>query len=718
MFRKKYESVKQKDFQDCGAACISTVLKQYGTDIPISKIREISGTTESGTNVKGIINCLESFNFQVKAIKTDMEIFKDEKLPYPAIAHIIKDELYLHYVVIHKVMKSKLIISDPAEGIIEISKVEFSKMWTGVIIYMLATDDYVPISEDKNSLVKFSKILLSNKLLVFYIAIATLIAIAFGIGTSFYFQTLIDTLIPDGTLSTLNIVSIGVIVAYIFQTFFETIKTYLLNILGSKLNVHLMLEYYRHVLNLPISFFITRKSGEIISRFMDANKVVNALANATVTVFLDVFMILVVGTVMFFQNSYLFLIAILAVPFYCIIIFTCVKLYEKYNKSELEANAKLNSYIIESLNGIETIKAYQAEKESYRVTNGLLMKYISSMFKNLNIDVSQGFFKKLFNLTNSAIIVWVGATYVINGDLSLGQLITFNTLLAYFAQPIQNIINLQPQMQTAKVAADRLDDIMQIPVEIDEFENNKVRSKSVFEKNIEIRKMTFGYTSQKPCLENISLEINLGEKVALVGKSGSGKSTLAKLIASFCIQDKGEILYSDYNINDIDRRYLRKHVVLVPQSTFFFSGTIYENLVYGLDREVELDEVIEVCKKAAIHDVINELPLRYGTLLEENASNFSGGQRQRLALARALLHEPNILILDESTSSVDSVTEKKIMDELYAMEGLTLITIAHRLGLIQKSHKIFVLEDGKLVEKGIHAALLEKQGKYYEMWNL
>ncbi|MFJ3332354.1 MULTISPECIES: peptidase domain-containing ABC transporter [Enterococcus] len=713
---KKYKSVKQNDLKDCGAACILTVLKQYKSDVSISRIRETIGTSNTGTNLLGIVKGLEEYNFEAKAIKADMEIFEDDSLPYPAIAHILKDGMLLHFVVIHKVYKDKILISDPAEGLKKISKEEFKEVWTKYIIFTVPTEQYIQIKDKKNSLGTFFKQTLKDKGLIAQIVVAATIITILGIIASFYFQILIDSIIPSGSIKTLALISLGVIIVHVFEVVFNFIKTYLLVIFGNRMSIRIMLSYYNHVLKLPYNFFSTRTSGEIISRFSDANKIINTLGSSILTMILDVNMVIVISLIMFFQNSTLFGIALVSIPFYTIIITFFLKKYDSYNHKEMEENALLNSFIIESFNGIETIKSLQGEKAASKKVDNLFLSYINASFKTVQLDTTQMFFKQLVQLTMNIIVLWIGSQFVIKGELSVGQLITFNILLSYFTNPLLNIINLQPQLQSAKVASDRLSEIMELKQEKNQNEE-RISIKNI-SGNIQVKGLNFHYPMQRECLSDINLEILQGEKIAIVGRSGSGKSTLAKLLVGYYDISEGDILFDGYSIKNIQKEALRKSLIMVPQTNFLFNGTIYENLTFGLEEQIELKNIIEACKLACIHEEIENLTLGYGSLVEENGSNFSGGQKQRLAIARAILRNPKILLLDESTSNIDSFTEKLIFNNLFKIKDLTLIAIAHKLSLIKNANKIFVIEDKTIVEEGTHEVLINHGGKYKSMWKI
>ena len=382
----------------------------------------------------------------------------------------------------------------------------------------------------------------------------------------------------------------------------------------------------------------------------------------------------------------------------------------------LNENAHVTSCLVETMNGIETIKAYNSERKVQYKTEKEFVRFLNSVFKNGVYINGQKTITNTLAVVGESLILWIGTLDVLNGEITIGQLITFNVLLTYFLNPVKNLINLQPTMQSAIVAAKRLNEILYLEQEKDTNEKNKLRKISL-RKPIHIINLNFRYGTRRLILKDINMDIKAGEKIALVGESGSGKTTLVKLLMHLYEWEHGEIMFGKYNIKDINRETLRNKIAYISQDIFFFKGTIRENLKLG-NENASLEDIIEVCKWSKANEFIEKMSARYDAEIEENGANLSGGQKQRLAIARALLKKPDILIMDEATSNLDSITERAIEKTINELPyTMTIITIAHRLSTIKKCNMIFVLKEGKIVEKGSHAELLEKGEVYYSLWN-
>lgn len=718
---KNIKLVKQHDEKDCGVACLSMILNAYDTTVPISKLRLMSGTNNQGTSAFGLVQALNTFKFKAEVFQTDDSIWKEENLPFPFIAHVIIDGAFLHYVVVYGMKKGRLLLADPAKGKLKKTPEEFGAEWTGIVLATTPTEGYQPVQDRSNSLFSFIPLLTSHKKTISGIVLLSFILTGFGIVGSYYFQMIIDRIVPSGSVNLLEIISIGLLSMYVIQTLFQYLKQYLLIKLGQRLSSSIMLKYFNHVLHLPMSFFSTRKSGEIISRFLDANKIIDALANAIFSLFLDASMVLLIGTALFLQNRLLFLISLATVPIYALIVFMFMKPFDRTNENQMEAGAMVNSQIIESLKGIETIKSFNATDQVFDKVQNQFQELMEKSFKNANLDNLQSNLKTALQVIGSTTLLWVGTSLVIKGKLSIGQLITYNALMSFFTTPLQNIINLQIKIQTAKVANDRLNEVFYLDQEnLGDDGNQQIKATPLFRKDvlIEVEDLSFAYGFDENVLNDIFFSIKSNEKVAIVGMSGSGKSTLAKLLVNFYSAQKGEIRIQGVSIQDIPRVDLRNKIGYVSQETFFFSGSIFENLIFGLDYQPSEEDIIWACEMAQIKEFIEGLPLKFQSPIEEGASNLSGGQKQRLAIARALLKNSDILILDEATSGLDTRLEHLIIQNLMNMEKKTILFIAHHLSIAKACDQVFVLDKGQLVESGTHQQLRTLNRTYEELWEM
>lgn len=713
----RYKSiyVPQIDETDCGAACLAMILKNYHSRVSIAHLRHIAKTNTEGTTALGLVKTAEKFDMNVQAVKADMSLFDMSDIQYPFIVHVIKDGGLLHYYVVLKSTKRKIIVADPdsTSGIKKMSRKAFEKEWTGITLFMVPKADFKPVKEKKNNLLSLFPYMFKQKKLVRNIIVAALLMTLISICSSYFVQGLIDTYIPNGTFTTLSILAIGLLIAYVFNSIFLYGQQFLLNVLGQRLSIDLNLQYIRHIFELPMEFFTTRKTGEITSRFSDASRIIDALASTVISLFLDLSIVILMGIILAVQNMTLFLITLASLPLYAIVILGFSKRFEKLNNDQMESNAVVSSSIIEDIQGIETIKALNSEQVRYKKIDSQFVDYLRKAFKYSKTEAFQIALKTFIRLSLNVIILWVGASVVMHNQMSIGELMAFNALLSYFVDPLQNIINLQPTLQAANVAQNRLNEVYLVKSEF----KDKTSVNSIHDLNgkIVFSQVNYRYGYGEDVLKDINLTINDNEKVTVVGMSGSGKSTLVKLLVDFFSPIKGKVTFNNYSTKEINKHVLRSYVNYVPQTPYVFAGTIKENLLLGSRSNITEEDIIEACQIAEIKNDIEKLPLGFDTQLDENTKILSGGQKQRLTIARALLSPAKVLIFDEATSGLDTITEKKVVDNLISLKDKTVIFIAHRLAIAERTDNIVVLNQGRIVEQGNHTELMAKHGYYYDL---
>jgi len=714
-FRKKHYR-SQMDQKDCGVASLAMVFDYFGSHYSLAHLRELAKTTINGTTALGLVKAAETLGFEPQAIQADMTLFDSPNLIFPFVVHVLKDKELFHYYVVTGKDKQNIHIADPDPEVrlTKLSRERFEEEWTGTTIFVAPSPNYQPHKDKNQGLASFLPILINQKGLITNIILATALVTLINIVGSYYLQSIIDTYVPNQASSTLSIISICLVIVYALQQILSFAQDYLLIVLGQRLSIDVILSYIKHVFHLPVSFFATRRTGEIVSRFTDANSIIDALASTIISIFLDISTVLIISIILFLQNSSLFFISLLGLPIYAVIIFVFMKPFEKMNRDTMEANATLSSSVIEDINGIETIKSLASEKTRYQKIDREFVDYLKRSFTYSRAESQQKALKKLAQLSLNVCVLWIGANFVMDGEMSLGQLITYNTLLYYFTNSLENIINLQSKLQTAQVANSRLNEVYLVKSEFEE--QKMIEDLSTIQGDMTFKGIHYKYDYGQDILSDINLTIKQGSKIALVGVSGSGKSTLAKMMVNFYNPSQGEIRLGDMNLNQIDKKSLRQYINYLPQQPYVFNGTILENLLLGAKEGTTREDIRRAVELAEIREDIERMPLNYQTELTSDGTGISGGQRQRIALARALLTDAPILILDEATSSLDILTEKRIVDNLMNLDK-TLIFIAHRLTIAERVEKVVVLDRGKIVEEGNHADLLARNSFYTYLVN-
>lgn len=711
----KFPFIKQHDIKDCGAACLGMISAYYGYKTPLSQIRYKVGTNSRGSTVLGIVNAAREIGFESNGFQTDDKenaIFDD--IPLPAIAHVIVDGKLAHFVVIYHMTKTKITLGDPAQGIVSVSVDEFLQEWTGVIITFMPGISFKKTNEKRGMFTRFFGLLQFQKRLLVHIFISSLIITMLGIMGSFYSQILFDDILPTFSEKSLHTFSLAIVVLVITRIITESFRNKLFMYISNNMSIPMMLGFFKHVIRMPADFFGTLQVGEILSRLQDTAIIKDAISSATLSLLIDLFMVIFGGIILFRQNSTLFYITFVPIVLLVIVLLSFKRTYYKMNRELLKRNSDYASFMVEAISGEETIKAFSLEESiSFRAENKFV-KLLQAVFKTENTENYNRTLQNIIDGVYSIVVLWVGTYFIFKGTLSIGELLAFNALLTYYLTPIKNIIMLQPKIQKAVIASERLSDIIDLEVE-----KNVVDAPIYTKKlsgDIVFKDVTICYRGRKPVFSDLNLEIKQGETIALVGESGCGKSTLAKLLMRLMTPRSGYIRIGSHNLEDYDLKSLRDRIVYVSQTSFLFTGTILENLTVS-DPDISMEEVVEACKRVKMDEFIDQLPMRYNTMVEENGSNFSGGQRQRLALARGLLKKGEIFIFDEVTNQLDPLTEQavqSVMDEI--AQERTSIIITHRIANIKHCNKIFVMEqDNGILACGTHEELLRDCPRYKEM---
>lgn len=710
--------IQQLDETDCGAACIAMIASHYNLNKSVTSIREITGTDTKGTNLAGLIQGAQKLGFSAHALKGTKEALSPD-LPFPFIAHItIQHNEYTlhHYVVINSIRNNEIEIWDPDESKkkYKTSIEEFCKIWTGYAVF-ISPDRNIVLEKDSISFLwRFLPAIKPYKNLLILACISSVLLIGFGILSTLYTRYIIDEVIFSQAKFTLATLSIGMLVVVILQGIMGIIRKILLIHFSFKIDLNLVFSYFSHVFHLPLKFFDSRKSGEIISRMQDIGKIQEMLSQTTVSVIMDTLMVLVVGPALFATNKTLFGIVLITVPFSSVVLYFFSKVYKKQYRKLMTDAADVQSYLVESINGASTLKAMNAEDYAVTGFERHQMRMTNTGWEAAFLQSYQELFTELIKQIGNIVIFWVGSLQIIKGNLSIGSLVSFTALAAYFTDPLQRLVNMQAKLQESFVAADRLGEILEL--ETEQTVQQTLLQPEHLNGNIEIKNVAFRYGTRRYVYENLCLTIKAGEKIALVGSSGCGKTTIAKLLLKLYEPESGKISIDSHDLKDIDAHCLRNLVGYVPQEIYLFSGSIAENIAMHKPNAT-FEKIVAAAQAAGADDFIEQLPERYASMLGEKGLNLSGGERQRIALARALLGKPDILILDEATSNLDTVSErliKKTIDKLHDGK-LTIIIIAHRLSTIVDCDRIFVMDKGKVVQSGTHTELKKVSGLYKEL---
>jgi ATP-binding cassette, subfamily C, bacteriocin exporter len=713
--KKKFVCIKQHDSSDCGAACLASIAWYYNLRQPLSVIRGFASTDARGTNVLGIVQAAEKLGFAAKGVRGNQQALADIVLP--AIAHLAHENRMQHFVVVYAATRTHITIADPALGISRVPLDEFLKIWTGVLILLSPSPNFVPGVFKESNLHRLYTLIKPYPSLLYESILSAVVYTLLGFSTTLYIQYLIDYVFPDSNRQLLNALSIAMIALLGFRTFFGWSRQLLLLHLSQKIDASLILGYYKHLLKLPQFFFDTRRVGEIISRVNDAVKIRVALSSVTLTIVVDGMIIVCAFGLMFVYAWKLALAAVLILPAFLALYWGLAGHIKKTQREIMERSSELQAHMVSSVNGASTIKIFQTEAINNLITELSFVKTLRAVWRSgmqslINVNGSE-----LISGLALVLLLWMGGGLVIDGECSIGELMSFYTLIVFVTGPAGRMIGVSQTMQDALIAADRLFDIMALETE-EMCHTGKLRLRDLSFDSIEFVNVSFRYGTRAMVLNGATFSIAMGKMTAIVGESGSGKSTIVKLLQGLYPLKEGDIRFGGVSVHDIELNDLRAYSSAVPQEIELFHGTIVTNVACG-EIEPNYQRVAEACALSGADKFICHLPDSWNSLIGEHGTNLSGGERQRLALARALYRLPKLLILDEATSSLDSESERIIQQVLRQLldQGTTVIAIAHRLSTIMDADKIIVVDKGKIIEEGTHVTLLQRDSKYRSLWS-
>jgi HlyB family type I secretion system ABC transporter len=705
---QQYPFFAQHSASDCGSACLVMIGRYWGKHFSVNRLRDMTNVGRSGASLAAIATAAESLGFNTRPVKATLDKFAEQSLP--AIAHWEGN----HFIVVYEITKKQVIVGDPALGQRKLTPKEFAVGWTGFALLLEPTSLLKDTQNHEVGLWKFFELVKPHYKVLTEVFIASVLIQLFGLVTPVFTQLLLDRVLVQRSLATLNAVGAGMIVFGLFSIAMNGVRTYLLSHTANRISISLLVGFIKHTLRLPLSYFESRYVGDIISRIQENQKIQSFLTGQALSIVLDMLTLVVYLALMFWYSWKMALFVLFTVPPFFILALASTGILRRISREIFNAGAKENSYIIESLTGIRTVRSLAIEQTVRWHWEELLNNLVKKGFNAQIIGIRLSMLSGAINTLTSTALMWFGAWQVIQGELTVGQLVAFNMLVGNVLGPFQRFSQLWNEFQEIIISVERLDDVLEAEPEED-LHNKPRKTLGKLRGHIRFSNVTFRYhpESKTNILENINFEIQPEQMVAVVGRSGSGKTTLSKLILGLYPPIDGKVFIDGHDVTSVSLRSLRSQVGVVDQDTFLFGSTIRENIAIA-NPEASVEEIIQAAKYAGADEFIQQLPLGYETQIGEGGGMLSGGQRQRLAIARALMGNPRLLLFDEATSHLDSESERIIQNNLKTiLKGRTSVIIAHRLSTVRNADLILVLDRGILVESGNHDELIAKQGHYY-----
>ncbi|MCL6611570.1 MAG: NHLP family bacteriocin export ABC transporter peptidase/permease/ATPase subunit [Peptococcaceae bacterium] len=710
--RVKVPTVLQMEAVECGAASLAMVLAYWGRYVALEELRIACGVSRDGSKASNILKAARKYGLEARGYRREPEDLKRMKLP--AVIHWN----FNHFLVLEGFSKGKVFLNDPGSGPRSVTEEEFDQSFTGIVLAFEPGPDFVKSGGKPGMLTALKKRLEGSRGALTYVILAGLLLVVPGLVIPVFSRVFVDDILLGGKGNWLIPLLLGMGFTAVLRGILTWIQQYYLVRLETKIALNTTARFLWHVLRLPVEFFAQRYAGDICSRVQSNDRVARLLSGQLATNALNCVMVVFYFVLMAWYNLWLALAgAAAAVANILYLRYAAGKRVDQ-NRKLLQDAGRMNGVAMSGLQIIETLKATGSESDFFAKWSGYQAKALNA---EQELGVSTQFLSAvpsfLTTLTNTVVLV-LGGFLIFSGEMTIGMLVAFQSLMTSFLDPVTGLVGLGSQLQEMEGDMNRIDDVLKYPADKQIREDTPAAGDGVsgekLEGFVELRGLTFGYSPlEPPLIENFNLKLTPGSRVALVGGSGSGKSTVAKLVAGIYKPWSGEILFDGKARENIPRAVINHSLAMVDQDINLFQGTVRDNITLW-DKTISEFDLIRAAKDAFIHDEITSRPGGYDHPLDEGGSNFSGGQRQRMEIARALAGNPSILVLDEATSALDPLTEK-VIDERIRRRGCTCIIIAHRLSTIRDCDEIIVMDRGRIVERGTHEELRDLNGHYAKL---
>ncbi|MGF6532287.1 subfamily B ATP-binding cassette protein HlyB/CyaB [Paraburkholderia sp. GAS206C] len=708
---RRFPLVEQAEEMDCGAACLAMICRHYGISMTLGKLRDLANVTTMGATLDSLARAGESLGFTTRGVQCIYESLRSFELPF-----IVHWEGY-HYIVVYGTSKEWVWIADPALGFRKLSVEDFERGWSGTCLLFTPGPNLVQMAASRSPWIRFVGYLTPYRKILAHLFLATFVIQVLGVIPPLIIQNILDGVVVHQNVSLLELLIVGLIVSSVFSQLMATVRAYLANFMVRNMDFAMMSQFFKHTMSLPFSFFASRKTGDIFARFQENQTIRAFLTESTVTTALNLLMVFIYFTIMFVYNVKMTLVLIgFVIPIVALTALATPKI-KRYAREVFAASTDSKAFLMEALAGVETIKGMGMERPVRLRWEKKYAKALEVQYRSQAFNILVGLGSQLLNAATTIAILWVGANLVLARELTIGQLIAFNAFMGSVLGPLMGLVSLWSMLNDAGVAMERLGDVLDIEPEQkpEDLAARVILPDLQGEISLSGVYFRYGGGENEYVLENISFDIKPGELVAIVGRSGSGKTTLAKLLVGFYGPNEGKMTVDGYDLNVIDKACYRGQIGYVMQTNLLFSGTIADNIASG-DDAPDRRRIEEVAKMADAHAFISKMPLGYEQVVGERGVGLSGGQIQRLCIARALYHDPKLLVFDEATSALDTQSESNILGNMHdILKGRTAVIIAHRLSTIMRADKILVLYEGAIAEQGRHEELVQRKGMYYQL---